>query len=128
MIDRAGGTEEGEDCGILIPLHEARRERADLPVTFQRREFDQLLRLYGRMVAANEWRDYAIDHLPDRAVFSVFRRSSEVPLYRIVKDPALARRQGTWSVVSATGLVLKRGHELARVLGLFDKRLRLVEA
>jgi len=128
MIDRAGGTEDGEDSGILIPLHEARRERADLPVTFQRRELDQLLRLYGRMVAANEWRDYAIDHLSDRAVFSVFRRTSETPLFRIVKDPALARRQGTWSVVSATGLVLKRGHELARVLGLFDKRLRLVEA
>ena len=128
MIDRAGGTEDGEDSGILIPLHEARRERADLPVTFQRRELDQLLRLYGRMVAANEWRDYAIDHLPDRAVFSVFRRTSETPLFRIVKDPALARRQGTWSVVSATGLVLKRGHELARVLGLFDRRLRLVEA
>jgi hypothetical protein len=128
MMDRAGGTEDGEDSAILIPLHEARRERAALPVTFQRRELDQLLRLYGRMVAANEWRDYAIDHLPDRAVFSVFRRTSETPLFRIVKDPALARRQGTWSVVSATGLVLKRGHELARVLGLFDKRLRLVEA
>ena len=127
MIDRAGATEDGEDSAILIPLHE-RRERADMPVTFQRRELDQLLRLYGRMVAANEWRDYAIDHLPDRAVFSVFRRTSETPLFRIVKDPALARRQGCWSVVSATGLVLKRGHELARVLGLFDKRLRLVEA
>lgn len=127
MIDRAGATEDGEDSAILIPLHE-RRERTDMPVTFQRRELDQLLRLYGRMVAANEWRDYAIDHLPDRAVFSVFRRTSETPLFRIVKDPALARRQGCWSVVSATGLVLKRGHELARVLGLFDKRLRLVEA
>ncbi|MCC2687250.1 MAG: hypothetical protein K0S21_53 [Rhizobiaceae bacterium] len=128
MTDRAGGMEDGEDSAILIPLHEARRQRADVPVTFQRRELDQLLRLYGRMVAANEWRDYAIDHLPDRAVFSVFRRTSETPLFRIVKDPALARRQGTWSVVSATGLVMKRGHELARVLGLFDKRLSLVEA
>ncbi len=128
MIDRAGAREDGEDSAILIPLHEVRRERADLPVTFQRRELDQLLRVYGRMVAANEWRDYAIDHLPDRAVFSVFRRTSETPLFRIVKDPALARRQGTWSVVSATGLVLKRGHELARVLGLFDRRLSLVEA
>jgi hypothetical protein len=128
MTDRAGGMEDGEDSPILIPLHEARRQRADVPVTFQRRELDQLLRLYGRMVAANEWRDYAIDHLPDRAVFSVFRRTSETPLFRIVKDPALARRQGTWSVVSATGLVMKRGHELARVLGLFDKRLSLVEA
>lgn len=128
MIDRAGAGEDGEGSAILIPLSEARRQRADLPVTFQRRELDQLLRLYGRMVASNEWRDYAIDHLSDRAVFSVFRRTSETPLFRIVKDPALARRQGTWSVVSATGLVLKRGHELPRVLGLFDRRLRLVEA
>ena len=100
MMDRAGGTEDGEDSAILIPLHEARRERLDLPVTFQRRELDQMLRLYGRMVAANEWRDYAIDHLPDRAVFSVFRRTTETPLFQIVKDPALARRQGTWSVVA----------------------------
>lgn len=128
MIDRAGAGEDGEGSAILIPLSEARRQRADLPVTFQRRELDQLLRLYGRMVASNEWRDYAIDHLSDRAVFSVFRRTSETPLFRIVKDPALARRQATWSVVSATGLVLKRGHELPRVLGLFDRRLRLVEA
>ena len=112
----------------MIPLHEARRERLDLPVTFQRRELDQILRLYGRMVAANEWRDYAIDHLSDRAVFSVFRRTSETPLFQIVKNPALARKQGAWSVVAATGLILKRGHELARVLGVFDKTLKLVEA
>ena len=100
----------------------------ELPVAFERREMDQILRLYGRMVAANEWRDYAIDHLPDRAVFSVFRRTSETPRYQIVKDPKLARRQGAWSVVDATGQILKRGHDLARVLGFFDKRLKLVEA
>ena len=99
-----------------------------MPVTFQRRELDQILRLYGRMVAANEWRDYAIDHLADRAVFSVFRRTSETPLYSITKNPALARKQGTWSVTSATGLILKRGHELARVLLVFDKKLKLVES
>ena len=98
----------------------------DLPVTFNRRELDQILRTYGRMVAANEWRDYAIDHLPDRAVFSVFRRASEVPLYQIVKNPKLARKQGAYSIVAATGLVLKRGHELARVLGVFDSKLKLV--
>ena len=122
---------EGQPGAYTMSLEQAwekLRERGDQPVTFQRRELDQLLRLYGRMVADNEWRDYAIDHLPGRAVFSVFRRTSETPLFRIVKDPGLARRQGTWSVVSATGLVLKRGHELARVLGLFDRRLRLVEA
>ncbi len=128
MMDRASGTEGGDDSAILIPLHEARRDRLDLPVTFQRRELDQILRLYGRMVAANEWRDYAIDHLPDRAVFSVFRRTSETPLFQIIKNPALARKQGMWSVTSATGLILKRGHELARVLSVFDKKLKLVEA
>ena len=126
MMDRAPGPEDREDSGILIRLHEARRERQDLPVTFHRRELDQILRLYGRMVAANEWRDYAIDHLQDRAVFSVFRRTSETPLYRIIKDPSLALRQGAWSVVAAGGQILKRGHELARVLSVFDKSLKLV--
>ena len=72
-------------------------------VTFSRSELDRILGLYGRMVAAGEWRDYAIDFLKDRAVFSVFRRASEVPLYRIEKNPRLARRQGAYSVVSATG-------------------------
>lgn len=128
MTDRSGGAEGGEDSAILIPFHEARRARLELPVTFDRRELDQILRLYGRMVAANEWRDYAIDHLPDRAVFSVFRRTSETPLFQIVKTPKLARKQGAFSVVSANGLIMKRGHELPRVLAVFDKTLRLVEA
>lgn len=95
-------------------------------VTFDRRELDRILRLYGRMVAAGEWRDYAIDFLKDRAVFSVFRRASEVPLYRIEKDPRLSRRQGAYSVISATGLIMRRGHELDRVLRVLDKSLNLV--
>jgi hypothetical protein len=95
-------------------------------VTFDRRELDRILGLYGRMVAAGEWRDYAIDFLKDRAVFSVFRRSSEVPIYRIEKNPRLARRQGAYSVVSATGLIVRRGHELDRVLHALDKGPRLV--
>ena len=85
-------------------------------VTFDRRELDRILGLYGRKVAAGEWRDYAIDFLRDRAVFSVFRRASEVPIYRIEKNPRLARRQGAYSVISATGLIVRRGHELDRVL------------
>lgn len=96
-------------------------------VSFDRRELNDLLGLYGRMVAAGEWRDYAIDFLKDQAVFSVFRRASEAPLYRIEKTPRLARRQGAYAVVSATGLILKRGHDLARVLAFLDKaRLKLV--
>ena len=95
-------------------------------VTFDRRELDRILSLYGRMVAAGEWRDYAIDFLKDRAVFSVFRRSSEVPIYRIEKNPRLARRQGAYSVVSATGLIVRRGPELDRVLRAIDKSVSLV--
>jgi len=95
-------------------------------VTFSRRELDRILSLYGRMVAAGEWRDYAIDFLKDRAVFSVFRRASEVPIYRIEKDPRLARKQGAYSVISATGLIVKRGHELENVLRAVDKSLKLV--
>lgn len=128
MMDRGdvgGGSEEGS---ILIPLSEFRRERLQLPVTFHRKELDQLLNLYGKMVAAGEWRDYAIDHLTDRAVFSVFRRTSEVPLFQIVKNPKLARKQGAFSVVAAGGRILKRGQELPRVLKVFDKTLRLVKA
>jgi hypothetical protein len=95
-------------------------------VTFDRRELDRILSLYGRKVAAGEWRDYAIDFLRDRAVFSVFRRCSEVPIYRIEKNPRLARRQGVYSVVSATGLIVRRGHELDRVLRAIDKSVSLV--
>ena len=87
---------------------------------FERPELDRLLRLYGRMVAAGEWRDYAIDFLKDRAVFSIFRRSAEVPIYRVEKNPRLARRQGAYSVISATGLIMRRGHELERVLAVLD--------
>ena len=95
-------------------------------VTFERRELRRILGLYGRKVAAGEWRDYAIDFLKDRAVFSVFRRASEVPIYRIEKNPKLARRQGTYSVISATGLIVRRGHELERVLRALDKTLSVV--
>jgi hypothetical protein len=95
-------------------------------VTFNRLELNRILNLYGRMVADGEWRDYAIDFLKDRAVFSVFRRASEVPIYRIEKDPRLARKQGMYSVISATGLILRRGHELDRVLLVIDRKLALV--
>ncbi|MEQ8179105.1 MAG: DUF2794 domain-containing protein [Amphiplicatus sp.] len=94
--------------------------------TFSRTELARILSLYGQFVATGEWRDYAIDHLKDAAVFSVFRRASEVPLYRIEKRPKLAAKQGAWVVVSMTGAIVKRGHDLAQVLRVFDRqRLRL---
>ena len=86
-------------------------------VTFDRHELRDILNLYGRKVAAGEWRDYAIDFLPDRAVFSIFRRAAEYPLYRVVKDPKLSGKQGAFSVVTTTGLVLKRGSDLKRGAG-----------
>jgi hypothetical protein len=95
---------------------------------FERRELERLLRLYGRMVAQGEWRDYAIDGLTDAAVFSVFRRASEAPLYRIEKRPALAKRQGAWAVIGQGGVVLRRGPELETVLRLFDRgRFKVVD-
>lgn len=90
-------------------------------VTFDRIELRRILGLYRRKVASGEWRDYAIDFHKDRAVFSVFRSSSEAPLYRIEKNPRLARRQGVYRVVSATGLIVNGGHELDRVLRALDR-------
>ncbi len=91
-------------------------------VVFDRRELSLILTVYGRKVAQGEWRDYAMDFERERAVFSVHRRTSEWPLYRIEKNPRNARKQGAYSVITATGLILKRGHELARVLEVFEKR------
>jgi Protein of unknown function (DUF2794) len=95
-------------------------------VTFDRGELREILSLYGRKVAEGEWRDYAIDFTPHKAIFSIYRRTSEFPLYRIEKSPKLARKQGAYSVVAATGLVLKRGHDLARVIAVLDKKLKIV--
>ena len=91
-------------------------------VFFNRRALDVLLRLYGRQVAAGEWRDYAIDGGAEAATFSVFRRTAEAPLYRIEKRPALARRQGAWSVTGQGGVILRRGHELGQVMRVFEGR------
>lgn len=97
-----------------------------IQVSFDRQELGTILSLYGRMVAEGEWRDYAIDFGRESAIFSVFRRSSEMPLYRVVKTPALARKQGAYSVVAASGTVLKRGPDLARVLRVLEKPLSVV--
>lgn len=95
---------------------------APAAVAFDRRELSEILTVYGRMVAAGEWKDYSMDFGRETATFSVFRKASEWPLYRIEKAPKNARRQGAYSIISTTGLILKRGHELKRVLEVFDKR------
>ena len=121
---------------IVLPLALKAGGDASLPealprrggIAFDREELSQILDIYGRKVASGEWRDYAIDTLREKAVFSVFRRASETPLYRIEKAPKLSRRQGAYSVIAATGLILKRGSDLGRVLRALDRGLRLVEA
>jgi len=91
-------------------------------VAFDRKELGQILSVYGRMVSAGHWKDYALDFLPDRAVFSIYRKASEHALYQIVKTPALRKKQGQFSVIAPGGLILKRGHELDMVLKVFDKK------
>ena len=95
-------------------------------IAFDRHEFSTILNVYGHKVAQGEWRDYAVDFGREKAVFSVFRRASERPAYRIEKTPKLARRQGLYSVVAEGGLILRRGHALAQVLRGLTRAPRLV--
>lgn len=111
----------------VIDLREYKSAKDPLPITFHRRELDMILWIYGRMVGEGEWRDYALDHTRDVAIFSVFKRSGEMPLFQIIKNPKLAQKQGAFSVVNAAGKVLKRGHDLKQVLKVFDKTLKLVD-
>ena len=92
-------------------------------VTFDRGELGVILGLYGRMVAAGEWRDYSLSFLREVAVFAVFRRTAEHPLYRIEKRPKLRAKQGIYAVVSLDGQVLKRGHDLRTVLRVLERKL-----
>lgn len=112
----------------VVPLPSARVRSPGKPsqIAFDRKELGQILSVYGHMVSLGEWKDYALDFLPDRAVFSVYRRATEHPLYRIEKQPALRRKQGEFCVIAPGGLILKRGHDLKTVLRVFDKqRFRL---
>ena len=118
------------DVALLFPARgidpkaNAQRGLAEISQAwFTRRELDRLLGLYGRMVAAGEWRDYSLSDLPDRAVFSVFRRSREASLYRIEKVPKLAKKQGAFQIVATTGLILYRGHDLDQVLRGLERKL-----
>jgi Protein of unknown function (DUF2794) len=122
-LQEQGAREIAAPLAVVVPLTRPVTGPVSLQVSFDRRELSQILNIYGRMVSAGEWRDYAMDFLRDRAVFSIFRRTSETPLFTVVKNPALARKQGMYAVISAQGAVLKRGHELAQVLKVFDKGL-----
>ena len=98
---------------------------APLPdqVVFDRAELGAILTVYGRFVAAGEWRDYGMSFLRDVAVFSIFRRAAEHPIYRVEKRPRLRARQGMYSVIGMDGQILKRGHDLKTVLKVFDRKL-----
>lgn len=132
MTDQSEGQRHEDEAAertttSVVDLGVYRQSLDPLQVTFHRRELDAILWIYGRMVGEGEWRDYAIDHLKDRAVFSVFKRAGEYPLYRIEKNPKLAAKQGAFSVVATDGRILKRGHDLRQVLKIFDKALKTID-
>lgn len=110
----------------LIPRSFSNSKSEPAITAFDRKELNQILTVYGRQVAEGEWRDYAIYHGRESAVFSIFRRTSEMPLYRVQKQPRLARKQGKYAIVSATGMILRRGHDLSQVLKIIDRRPKLV--
>ncbi|MCA0423304.1 MAG: DUF2794 domain-containing protein [Proteobacteria bacterium] len=112
------GAKEG---AVVIPFA---AQRAPERVVFTRAELQQILIVYGRKVAAGEWRDYALDFGRETATFAIFRRASEQPLYRVIKTPKLAARQGAFSVVEGAGYVLRRGHDLMRVLMVLERPSR----
>lgn len=116
ILSHHGGNLAGNSASTAQP-------KRDATVYFVRPELMQILNIYGRLVAAGEWRDYAIDHMKGQAVFSVFRRASEIPHYRIIKEPALANLQGAWRIVGANGQILKRGREPKTLLRYFDRLL-----
>jgi hypothetical protein len=110
------------------PTPFAATQRSPEQVAFDRKELGIILGLYGRMVAAGEWRDYGLSHLREVAVFSIFRRTAEHPLYRIEKRPRLRNRQGMYAVIGMDGQILKRGHDLRSVLRVLERKLiRAVE-
>ncbi|QLC24652.1 DUF2794 domain-containing protein [Parasphingopyxis algicola] len=112
--------------GTVTPFPDRRGPAGQSPpnqVGFDRTELNRILDLYGRMVAAGHWRDYAMNFEKDFASFSAFRRTAERPEYRIEKRPALHNRQGMWALLNEAGMILKRGHELAPVLAPVERRL-----
>ncbi len=108
--------------GSIIPFP----GRQPLQVGFERQELGRIMDLYGRMVAAGEWRDYAMDFTRDMALFSAFRRAAERPQTGLEKRPALRGKQGMWTLFGEHGQILKRGHDLVAVLAPVERRLMKV--
>ena len=104
-------------------IHSGNQPRPTAQICFDRKELMTILNIYGRMVAAGEWRDYAIDTLKDQAIFSIYRRTSEMPVYRIEKNPKLSRKQGAYSLISQQGQILKRGQDLGTIIKLLNQKL-----
>ena len=107
------------------PQHSSHHAQQQAIVAFQKHELNIILNVYGHHVAAGNWRDYAIDFGKHKAMFSIFRRASECPLYRIIKDPKLSKKQGIYSIVDQTGRILKRGHDLPQVLKILALKPKL---
>ncbi|SDG21522.1 Protein of unknown function [Pelagibacterium luteolum] len=125
LTDRDDGK---DDAGIhaFTPARTSAHSRMVALVSFDRKELALILNVYGKKVAAGEWRDYALDFGRERAMFSIYQRTSERPLYVVEKNPKLARKQGQYMVIGADGRILKRGHDLASVLRILDPQLYVV--
>jgi uncharacterized protein DUF2794 len=113
---------------MLQDVHTGPERPQKLPIHFHRTELALIMSLYGRMVAAGIWRDYGISPLKDVAIFSIFRRTAEHPIYRIEKRPKLSAKQGLYAVIGMDGRILKRGHDLKAVLRVLERKMiRLVD-
>lgn len=112
------------DQSSIIQFQATHHKRAAPQSTFfERKEFESILNIYGKMVASGHWKDYAISASKEAATFAVFQKASERPIFRITKTPSLKQKQGAFAILSSQGQILKRGQELAQVLKYFEKKL-----
>ncbi len=112
------------DQSTIIPFHAAHHKRSAQPsIFFERREFEAILNIYGKMVASGHWKDYAVSGTRDTATFAVFRKTSERPIFRITKNPSLRHKQGAFAILGSQDQIIKRGQELDQVLKYFEKKL-----
>ena len=122
-LDLPGRARNLSNMTVLTPTPFPLSDRLPEQVCFDRHELNKILTVYGRMVALGEWRDYGLSMLRDMAVFSIFRRTAEFPLYRVEKRPKLRAKQGVYSVVAMDGHILRRGHDLTQVLRVLEAKV-----